>query len=178
MGVGAGDGVQRVHHHAEVAAAQQLPNLVEVEQGLHQLRVVVHWVDHFDDGVTNLDSAELIQVDVVKFGDLVLIDLFAAFENGAGDFFGSGATIASVVLDAKVALGATRVMARGENDATKGIVFANDAGGCGGGEDATLSHQHATKPVGNSHFQDDLNGGTVVVASVAPQHEGFPFKAI
>ena len=58
-----------------------------------------------------MSAAQLVQVDVNGVQNFVAIDGLAALKNGARDLFGGRATVARVVLDAKVAVRSAGVMA-------------------------------------------------------------------
>jgi hypothetical protein len=64
-----------------------------------------------------------------------------------------------------------------DRNAAKGLVFANHAGSRRSRENAPLTHQHPTKAVGRRHFENNLNGLAVVVATIAPHHQGLVLVA-
>lgn len=62
-------------------------------------------------------------------------------------------------------------MARSKQDTTVRLVFANDIGCCGGGENRILSNDEFLHPVSRPDLQDSLNGLWREVTTIASDDE-------
>ncbi len=100
-GIGSGDSAHRIDHDAE-AGADQAADRAEVKQAFHQVSVVFHRIDDFDNHVTQRIKADRIKIDIRFVEDLVGIDDLGAGKDRIGDFFRCGTTIADIVLDTEV----------------------------------------------------------------------------
>ncbi len=131
--IGAGDGAERVEHHAElsalVAAAEQRADLVEVEQAFHQLGIVGDRIDDLDRHAFQLGRAQPVEVDIRRFHRAVFGDLAGPLEYRVGDPLRRRAAVAGIVLDAEIAVGAALVVAGRQDDAAERLVLADDVGG-------------------------------------------------
>nr|GEU28481.1 hypothetical protein [Tanacetum cinerariifolium] len=166
LGVRAGHGRHAVKAHAE-AAVEQRTDGVEVEQFLHQFRVVGHRVDDHDLGLFDARGAQLVQVHGRRIADAVRGDRFGAREDRFGDRLRSRAAVGDVVLDAEVAVRAARIVAGRQHDAARRAMLADHAAHGRGGQHAALPHQHPGVAMGGRHAQDDLDRFAVMVAAVA-----------
>ena len=167
----AGDGVHAVKAEAQ-AAREQGADGVEVEQLLHQFRVIKHRIDHFDRHLLDAHGAQGIEVDVGGVADAVCGDGLRARIHGLGDLLGRRAAIGDVVLDAEIAIGTARIMAGRQDDAAAGAMLADHAADGRRRQDAALPQQHARIAVRGRHAQHRLDRRAVVIAAVAAQHQG------
>ena len=166
----AGNGVHAVKADAQ-AAREQGADGVEVEQLLHQFRVVENRIDHFDRHLLDARQSRRIEVDVGRIADAVLGDGLRARKHGLGDLFRCRAAIGDVVLDAEIAIGAARIMAGRQDEAAAGAMLADDAADGRRRQNAALPQQHARVAVRSRHAQHRLDGRAVVVTPVAAQHQ-------
>ena len=166
----AGDGVHAVKADAQ-AAREQGADGVEVEQLLHQFRVVENRIDHFDRHLLDARQSRRIEVDVGRVADAVFGDGLRARKHGFGDLFRRRAAIGDVVLDAEIAIGAARVMAGRQDEAAAGAMLADHAADGRRRQNAALPQQHARVAVRGRHAQHRLDGRAVVVTPVAAQHQ-------
>ena len=169
-----------VEAHAE-AALEHRADRVEVEQALHQLGIVRDRVDHLDRHAAGLHRADLVDVDRVDVGDLVLADLLRALEDRVGHLFRRRAAILGIVLDAEILVRAARIVARRQDDAAEGLVFADDVRRRRRRQDAALPDHHLAETVGGGHADDDLDHLAIVEAPVAADHQRLavaPFQAV
>ena len=170
-GVGPRHGVHRVEGDREVVA-QQIADLIEVEQLLHQGDVVVDPIDHLDLQRTDAEGAGRIQGQCHLFADAVAVQRLRGGVDGIGEGFGGRAAIGAIHLDAEVAIGAAGVMAGGEDDAGGGAVLADQVRGGRGGEDAAGGGDQPGHAMGGGHARDHADGAAVAVAAVAAHHQG------
>jgi hypothetical protein len=68
-------------------------------------------------------------------------------------------------------------VAGGQDDATKGLPFADHGAGCRGGQNAVTTDQHAAKTGRCRHAQDGLDGDIVVIAAIATEDQRLPLLA-
>jgi hypothetical protein len=179
-GVGAGHRVHGVEAHAE-AAPEQAPDPLEVEQPLHQGRVVRDGVDDLDHRVAEARLAEAVEVEVGLVEDTVLGDGLGAREDRLGHLLGCGTAIPHIVLDAEVAVGAARIVARGQDEAAIGLARPDHRRGRRGRQDAAAADHDPPEPVRGGHLQDGLDGLPVVVPAVAADHQDLsrdPLQAV
>ena len=125
------DGAHRVEAHAE-AAAEERAQPFEVEQLLHDRRVVFERVDDDDLCVADARGAFAFEVNVRVFDGEVACDLLRLGVDALGDGFGRGAAVARVVLDAEVFFDAAGVVAGRKHKAAEGLAAAYDCGDCRG----------------------------------------------
>ncbi len=176
-GIGAGDGVHGVEGHAE-AAGKERADGVEVEEGLHQRRVVVHRIDHVDAHAAVGLEADLVEVEVGGDQDAVFVDHPRAREDRLGDALWRGTAIPDVVLDAEVLGRPAGIMAGRQDDATEGAAVADEVARGRGREEAALPDQHPAEAVGGGHLQGDLDDLAVEVAPVAADHQRLALEAL
>ena len=109
---------------------QQIADLVEVEQLLHQGNEIVDAVDHL-----HLHRADLcrpgVQADFWSLNNRVLLQGLGALEDRIGEGGLGGATVGAVDLDAEVAILTTGIVAGGKDDASDRLPLADQVGGCG-----------------------------------------------
>ena len=68
-------------------------------------------------------------------------------------------------------------MAGGKHDAAEGLVFADDVGGGGGGENAALTDQYLAETGSGGHLDRLLDHFAVVITAVAADHQRLAFEA-
>ncbi len=175
--VGAGDGVHGIELHAE-AARKHGAYPVEIEQRLHELGIVGDRIDHLHDHGARMVGADGAQVDVGCVDGEVAVDDLGAREHRVGDLLGRRATIADIVLDAKIAIRPARVVARRQHQAAEGVVMANDMARSGGRQQAVLPDQHGAEAVGRGDANNALDGDVVEVAAVAADHQRLALVAL
>ena len=129
-GVGTGNRVHGVEAHAEQAGIDQALNAIEVKQVLHEFGVIGYRVNNFDNHGAEFLFTRRIQVKLGTVCNQVALDLLTLCVNSFGNIFRRRPAVGNVVLDAEVAIGSSRVMAGGQDDAAKCLVLANDAGHC------------------------------------------------
>ena len=171
LGIGAGDGVHGVEPHSEQAGVEQAVDRVEVEQRLHELRVVVDRVDHVHRHRAEAGAADGVEVDAAPLDREVTVDHEGALVDRLGHLLRGGAAVGDVELDAEVLVRPARVVAGREDQAALGAVLANHAGGGRGGEEPALADDDPADPVGRRHAQDGLRGRAVVEAAVSADHQ-------
>mmetsp|Transcript_22603 Transcript_22603/g.62880 ORF Transcript_22603/g.62880 Transcript_22603/m.62880 type:complete len:1083 (-) Transcript_22603:59-3307(-) len=178
LGIRAINTVHGIVHHGEVRAVQQGLDLIKVKDGLEKSDVGISGADDFDaDFVTSVRGDDGGQAGLGNinrgegFADLVCFDGGGSSVNGVSQGSRSRLTKFAVVLDAKIFVWATRVVTGGQNEGTKCLLplwstFANDGrhGRCG--QETILANPEALHTVGNTHFNNGLNGLGVVVSSV------------
>src|SRR2546423_804034 len=173
--VRAGGGAPRVETHSE-AAAEESAQPVEVEQLLHDGRVVFERVDDEDVCFADARRAFAFEVNVRVFDGEVACDLSGLGVDALGDGFGRGAAVARVVLDAEVFFDAAGVVAGREDESAEGASAAYDGGDGGGGEYAAATDEQGAEAVGGGHADDCLRGLAVVEATVAADDERLVFE--
>ena len=172
-GVGTGDGVHGVEGQREIAA-DQIGDAIEIEQLLHQRHEVIDAVDHLHLHRTDAEAAGSIDGDRRRFEDRVLLKGLGALEHRVGEAGRRRPAVGTVHLHAEVPIRAAGVVACREDDAADGLTLADQVGGRGGGKDAAGGDDHLAEAMGGPHAQDHVDGTTVAVAAVAPQHQGSP----
>mmetsp|Transcript_18911 Transcript_18911/g.58270 ORF Transcript_18911/g.58270 Transcript_18911/m.58270 type:complete len:443 (-) Transcript_18911:1492-2820(-) len=182
--VGARDAVHRVEDEGKVGSGEQRRlEDVEVENCFEKIQVRRDGVDdgHADDAglVGGLDDHVLHRRRV--HGREVL----AALDGRDGrrvrvdqirQLFGRRAAVLAVVLDAKVLLGAARVVRGRQQEGAEALLpgraaLADDGGDGRSGRDAVLGEPDAAHAVRGGDLHDDLGGDVVVVAPVAADEE-------
>ena len=171
LGVGAGDGMHRIKGD-RVVAPQQIADLIEVEQLLHQGDVVVDPIDHLHLQRADGLLAGLVEGEAHIPPDAVAIELLAAGVDRVGERFRGRAAIGSVHLHAEIAVGPAGVVAGGQDDAGGGLVLADQVGGGRGGEDAAGGGEDAGNAVGRCHAGDHADGAAVAVTAIPAYHQG------
>ena len=166
FGIGAGDRMHGIEGDREIAA-QQIGNLIEIKQALHQGDVVVDPINHLYLHAADLVAARALEADGRCFANAIALQVQAAGVDRIGERFGRGAAVGAIHFDAEVALGASRVVAGRENNSADGAVLADQVGGGRGREDAAGGGDHPGHAVGGGHAQDHRDGRTIAVASVA-----------
>ncbi|MNZ95639.1 hypothetical protein D3C78_1148030 [compost metagenome] len=68
-------------------------------------------------------------------------------------------------------------MAGGKHDAAEGLVFADDVGGGGCGENAALTDQNLAETGSGGHLDRLLDDFAVVITAVATNHQRLALKA-
>ena len=170
-GVGPGDGMHGVKGQGEVAA-NQIADLIEVEQLLHQGNEIIDAVDNHNLHRADAVQTRGIQWDFWSLNNRVLLQGFGALEHRIGEGGGGGATVGAVDLDAEVTVLTTRVVAGGKDDAADGLALPDQIGGGRRGEDSAGGDDHLAEAVGRAHPQDHVDGTAVAVTAVAPHHKG------
>ena len=174
--IGAGHRGHGVEAKAK-AGFEQAGDAIEIEQSLHQLRVIGDGIDDLDRPASELQRAEAVEIDIGGVEDAIVRDGLAAGENRLGDFLGGRPAIAGVVFDAEIAVRAARIVAGAENDAAERAEFPNEVRGGGRRQYAAASDQNAAETIGERHFDDDLDRFAIEEAPVAADHESLAFKA-
>ena len=181
VGIGPGDRRHGIEAHAQ-SALHGGSNAVEVEQALHQQRIVGDRIDDFDQhrACRAVDGcgADLVEIDRDRIGDHVAVDGQRARVDRFGDLLGCGAAIADVVFDAEIAVRPAGVVACGEHEPTEGLALPDQMRGGGRRQDAALADQQPAKAVGSGHADDGGDHLAVVVAPVAAEHEGCALVAL
>ena len=167
--VGARDRMHRVEAHAE-ATREQATDGVEVEQRLHQRGVRRHGIDDVETERTDLMRAKVVEVEVRQVGDLVFTHDARALGHFVGERLRRRATVAGVVLDAEVAIGAARIVAGRQNDAAV-RTRTNQVRGRRRGEQPRAPHDHVADAVAGRHADDGLGRVAIVVAPIAADHQ-------
>jgi hypothetical protein len=169
------DGVHRVEAEPErrpaVGAGDEPPDRREVEQPLHERRVVGHRVDHLDRHGPHGVRAQRVERRVGRVERAVLGEGARARGHRVGERLGRGAAVAEVVLDAEVAVRAARVVARRQDEAAGRAARADHARGGRRRQDAAAPHDQPPRAGRRGHAQDDLRGLAVEEPSVAAHHE-------
>ena len=75
--------VHGVEAHAEDSGVEELMYGIEVEEGLHQLGVVGHWVDDLDGHPIDLKCSDPIEVHVRGVNGEIAVDPGGAYIDGA-----------------------------------------------------------------------------------------------
>ena len=145
---------------------------------MHQLNVVGHGIDDLDANIADHRRAELAQIDIGAIGRRIAADGLRIGVNRVGDFFRRRAAVVHIEFNAEVAVRPARVVTGRENHAAKCAVFANDMRYGGRGQDAVLTDEDAREALRHRHFDDQLNRGVVVKATVAADHQRFAGKAV
>ena len=158
-------------------ALEQLADLIEIKQLLHQGNKVIDAIDDFNLHRTDLVRSRLFEAEGLCLGDRVLLQGFRALENRIREGAGRGTTIGAIHLHAEVAVGTTGVVAGGKNDASDRLPLADQVGGCGRRQDAACGDHHLAEAMGCPHAQDHVDGAPVAVATVATEHEGAALHA-
>ena len=151
FGIGAGDGAQRIEAHAE-AGAEQLGDLVEIDQLLHQLGVIRDGIDHLDRHVADLGFADAAEIDVRRIDDLVFGRCSLARLNTASvKDSGAGPPWDMLNLMPKSPSGPAGIVAGREDEAADGLVLADHAGGGRRGQKSLLADENAAEAVRSRH---------------------------
>jgi len=169
--VRAGDRMHRIEAHAKAPALQHRADALEVEQPLHQRRVVGDRIDHLDAQAAELGRFDAGQIDRRRVDRQVTIDLLRARIDRLGDLLGRRPAIGDVVLDAEVTVGSAGVVTRRKNDPAVGGATADHIARGGRGQKPVAADQHARVSVRGRHAQDDLDRFDVEVAPVATEHQ-------
>ncbi len=148
----------------------------KVEQAGHEVAVDRHGID--DPHLCRADKslAEMIDVHIRRFDGLVALDHLAVGENGLGDLFRGRAAGGNIVFDAEIGVGAARIVARRKHDAAEGFFVADHRRRGGGGQNSGAPDDDFAKPVGDRHFQNDLDGLAIEVTAVAADHQRLALK--
>lgn len=107
----------------------------------------------------------------ISLDDLVTLDDLRNLVNLIRNTFRCRTTVRDVVLDSKVIIGASGVVARSEQDTTVRLVFADDIGCCRCGEDRIFSNDELLHPICGPDPQDSLNGLWGEVTTIASDDE-------
>lgn len=107
-----------------------------------------------------------------KVDELVALERLADLVDVVRDALGRGSTVPNVVLDPKVVGRSSRVVARREEDASRGLARADDVRDGGGGEDAVLADDEVRDAVACCDLDDLLDALGGVEASVSADDEG------
>ena len=146
---------------------EQAPDAVEIEQLLHQFRVIVNRIDHFDLAWPEANAAQHIEIDIRRRDDFILGDPFRAGKHGLGQFFRRRPAISHIVFDPEVAVRPTWIVARAEDHAAEGAVAADQIRGRGRRQYAAPPDQDFAKPIGDRDLQHDLDRLAIEEAAVA-----------
>ena len=110
LGVRTGNGIHRIEIQAECARGQQFPNTLEIEQLLHQRRIVGNGIYYLYLQVGQLQTAGLVNADVSGLENIVLADFAAVPEYRIGETFLGRPAIGGIELDAEVGIRAARIV--------------------------------------------------------------------
>ena len=172
-GVGARHSMHGVKRQGEVAA-DQVANLIKVEQLLHQGDEVIDAVDHLNLHGTDRVQTGCLQRDRWGLHDRVLLQGLGAVIDRIGERSRRWSTVGTVHLHTEVAVCPAGVVGGGQDDSADGLALANQIGGGRSGEDSSGGHDHFAEAMGCSHAQDHIDGATVAVTTIAPQDQGSP----
>ena len=175
--IGAGDRAHAVEGKGE-AAGDLRADGGEIEQAFHQFGIGGDGIDHFDGHVAQLAGADRVDIDIGGFQDFVAVDHQRSRGDGIGHLFRCRTAIADIIFDAEILVRAAGIVAGRQDEAAKGAGRADQVRCGGGGQDAALTHDDATKAVGGGHFQHDLDDFAVEIASVAAHDQRFADKAV
>ncbi len=175
LGIGAGDRAHRVERNPETGSDMGADR-VEIEKLFHQLGVVCDRVENLDLHVVHLRGADRVKRNVVGLGNPVAVDQLGAFIDRIGDLFGRWAAIRGIVLDAEILVRPARIMARREDDAAEGLVFADHVGSRRRRQDAALADHHLAEAVGSGHLDRGLDHLAVEITAVAADHQGLALE--
>jgi hypothetical protein len=103
---------------------------------------------------------------------LVLRDRLGLFKDFVCDTFGCRATVLHVVLDTKVIVGSTGVVAGGEEDATIRLALADQVGPSGRGENTVLADDELLDAVSGTDLENRLHGLLHEEPAVTADDEG------
>ena len=170
-GVGPAHRPHGVQAQAE-ARSQQAPDGVEIKQAAHQVGVVSYRVNYLHRHALQRQDVQGIQRQVGAVAGVDGLQLQASLVDGLGQRLGRRAAVGHVVLDAEVALRAAGVVAGRQHDAAAGAMAADHGADRRGRQDAALPHQHPGVALGSGQPQDALDRHPVVVAAIAPDHQG------
>lgn len=121
--------------------------------------------------VTGGNENEKLRTYLGRFENLVGRDRLCDIVDLVSDVLRSRSAIRHVVLDSEIVVGATRVMARSEQDTAGRLVLANDIRGSGGREDTILANEEFRDAVGGGDAQDDVHGRNGKVSTVSADNE-------
>jgi hypothetical protein len=169
--------MQGVEAHAE-ARREQSADRLEVEQRLHQRKILGDRVDDLDLGPLDLDRPEAVDVHVRGVGDLVGGDRLGMAEDGLGNVLWGRSAGADVVLDAEIPVRAAGIVARRQDDPAKGVQRANQRRDGGRRKNAAFADDDAAEAVRRGDLDHDLDGLAVEKAPVAAEDEHFALKAL
>mmetsp|Transcript_5870 Transcript_5870/g.14695 ORF Transcript_5870/g.14695 Transcript_5870/m.14695 type:complete len:275 (-) Transcript_5870:159-983(-) len=179
LGIGSIHTVHRIICHGEVITIKQCLDGVEVKDGLQQIHMILGRrndlndnraasIVRFNGGRSSLSDINLREV----CADLVALDRRSVSICCLHEVFGSGATVLCVVLDAKILLWASRVVAGSEDESAKRLLphrtTFTDGGRDGRGrEQSILANPETLHAIGDTHPDDRLDGLIVVVTPVS-----------
>jgi hypothetical protein len=92
-----------------------------------------------------------------RIDNFVTRDRLGFLKDNVCNVLWSGSTIRDIVLDTKVVVGASRIVAGSQKNASSGFVLANYIRGSGCGQDAILSDNKLGDAVGRTNPKDDLD---------------------
>lgn len=107
--------------------------------------------------------------------DEVLRDVLRSLKHLVRHALGSGTTVRHVVLDTEVVVGASGVVAGGQEDTTVCLVLPDDVGGSGSGQDRVLSDDEPGDTIRRPNLEDDLHGLGGVVTAITTNDESLSF---
>jgi hypothetical protein len=105
------------------------------------------------------------------FQNLVLCQSLRPLKDRLRHALGCGTTVGHIVLDTKVVVRATGVMACGEQDTTVSLVFPNDIGRGGGREDTVLADDELRHTVGCANLADRLDHLVIEISTVTANND-------
>ena len=114
--------------------------------------------------------AEIVEVEVLQIGDVVVPHHARTLGHLVRERLRGWATVAGVVLDAEVAVGAAGIVAGRQNDAAV-RAGTNEVRGGRCGKQAGASHDHVRDAVAGGHADDRLGRFAVVVSPIAADHQ-------
>jgi len=103
-GIRPGDRGHRIETKTE-AGSKQAPDLVEIEQLLHEHRVVMNRINDLDFTLREANSAKRVEIDIRRRHDLISGDGFRTGKHGLGQFFRRRTAISYIVFDTEVPSG-------------------------------------------------------------------------
>jgi len=98
--------------------------------------------------------------------DLVLGNTLRLLEDPICHVLRGRASVGHIVLDTKVVIGSTRIVACGKEDTAIGLVLADDVGGCRGRENSVSANDELLDPVGSGNLENLLDGGLRIVPPI------------
>jgi len=169
--VGAGDGVHGVEAHGEQPGVEELADALEVEQLLHQHRVVGDRVDDLHGHPADRRRAALIEVDRCGLDGQVAVDLSGAVVDRLGHGLGGGAAVRDVELDPEVAVGPAGVVTGRQDQApwARRLRITQDAAGVDSQPCWPTTVRATPLAAASRRITAPL---PVVVAAVAAEHQG------
>ena len=123
--------------------------------------------------------ADPVEIDIGRVGDPDSAPIDCVFAKIASvTLLRRRPAIADIVFDAEIAIGPAGIVARRQDDAAEGLVFADEVRGGRRREEAALADQHPAEAVRRRHADRRLDRLAVEVAPVAADHQGLAVEAV